>query len=86
MFVLGLWFAVPIMLERREWGVGSRNEAGEQGAGGKGENIKIITSFPSAPCSLPLCLFSQCPILNFTQIFLKNLNIWYTSLVFLKKS
>ncbi|MCC5623131.1 hypothetical protein [Nostoc sp. CHAB 5715] len=38
---------------------------------------------PNAPCPMPN---AQCPIPNFTQIFLKNLNIWYTSLVFLKKS
>lgn len=53
-------------------------EQGEQGEqGGAGEEIT------NAQYPMP---HAQCPISKFTQIFLKNLGIWYASLVFLKKS
>ena len=43
------------MLERREWEVGSRDEAGEQAAGGKGENKNyLFPLFSLLPAPLPL--------------------------------
>jgi hypothetical protein len=68
------------MLERRDEGVWMKQGSREQGAGGKRENKNYL--FPLFSLLPAPCLF---PILNFTQIFLKNLNIWYASLVFLKK-
>ncbi len=51
----------------RQGGKGGSQEAGEQGAGSKGElEIRVnfwllntLSSFPPAPCPRPLCLFGK---------------------------